>query len=102
MHRLTGLYEQLTAPGTVSATTAISERFARLGPGSTEEDMSDLIEEFMTTMAPVIEAFVAAETSIDLEASADIFTEYSAGLLNARQREALERPEARLDELHKK
>ncbi|MFF3787199.1 hypothetical protein [Streptomyces sp. NPDC001933] len=100
MHRLTGFYEQLTAPGTVSATTTVSERFARFEPGSTEEDMSDLIEEFMTTMAPVIKDFVASETSIDLEASTGIFTEYSVDLLNTQQREALERLEARLNELH--
>ncbi|MEU0626407.1 hypothetical protein [Streptomyces sp. NPDC005989] len=90
-HRPTGYYEQLTAPGTVSATTTFSERSARLGLGSTEEDVSCLIEEFMTPMAPVIEGFVASETSIDLEASADIFTEYSADLLNTQQREVLER-----------
>lgn len=74
----------------------MSERFGRLGPDSTEQDIAELIEGFMTTFPPVVAELAASEPPIDLTAAADIFAEHTTNLLNEQQQQALEELERRL------
>ncbi|QCX26427.1 MerR family transcriptional regulator [Nocardioides jishulii] len=95
---LASFYQRLSAPGLAPKVAAISERFAQLGPDSTQRDVSDLIEDFMTTFTAVIEDFAAAEPPIELAATADLVSEYASAIFNEQQRRALEQLEGRLDE----
>lgn len=97
--RLAHFYERLTDPELMPAVEDISERFSRLGPDSSEQDVCDLIEVFVTAFASVMDEFAAAGAPIDLGPSADILATHASGLLNERQLEALERLEARLTTL---
>lgn len=89
-------YERLTEPGLVSAVADVSERFGRLGPDSTEQDIAELIEGFITTFPPVVAELAASEPPIDLTAAADIFAGHTTNLLNEQQQQALEELERRL------
>src|SRR5690606_19392036 len=99
MPHLARFYERVSDPKLVPALTAIAERFGKLGLDSTDRDVSELIESFMTTFAPLIEDFAASDPPIDLGGAADIFFDYATDLLNAQQRAALERLAARLNAL---
>lgn len=96
MPHIARFYERLSDPALVPAVADISERFSRLGPDSTEQDITELIESFMTTFAPVVADFAASDPPIDLSAAADIYAEHTADLLNEQQRQALEELERRL------
>lgn len=96
MARLAPLYERLAGPELVPEVTLISERFARIGPETPEADVDDLVERAVATFRPVVEAFHAADPTLDLGASAGLVDEHAAGMLNARQLAALERIERRL------
>jgi DNA-binding transcriptional MerR regulator len=98
MPGLTGFYRRLSDPALVPAVTEISDRFARLGPDSTEQDIAELVERFMTTMSPVIEDFAAAEPPIELGGAAGLVAEYASDLLNEQQRRTLDELERRLSE----
>jgi len=87
---LARFYESLTDSDLVPRVTAISESFGRLGPDSTEAEITDLIERFTATFVPMIEAFAASDPQIDLSGSADILNEYTSDLLNDQQRQVLE------------
>ncbi|WP_454119108.1 MerR family transcriptional regulator [Microbacterium lacticum] len=89
-------YERLSEPDLVPAVAAVSERFGQLGPDSTERDIAELIESFMTTFAPVVTELAASQPPIDLTAAADIFAEHTSDLLNEQQQRALEELEGRL------
>ncbi|MEW1841155.1 hypothetical protein AB0392_24700 [Nonomuraea angiospora] len=54
MSHVARFYEQLGGPDLILAVADISERFSRLGPDSTAQDITELIESFMTTFAPVV------------------------------------------------
>lgn len=96
MPHLARFYERLSDPAVVPAVTAVSEHFDRLGPDSTEQDVSDVVESFMTAFAAVIEDFAASEPALDLGGSADVFAEYVTDVLNEAQRRALEEMESRV------
>lgn len=93
---ITRFYERLSEPGLVPVVADVSERFGRLGPDSTERDIAELIESFMTTFAPVVAELAATEPPIDLTAAADIFAQHTSDLLNEQQQRALEELEGRL------
>lgn len=94
MPYLERFYERLTEPDMVPVVTEIAERFGRLGPGSTEEEISGLAEKFVLTFRPVLADLAAANESIDLSGSADLFGEYTSGQLNDQQLRVVEQMEA--------
>ncbi|WP_259977259.1 MerR family transcriptional regulator [Microbacterium sp. p3-SID336] len=96
MPHITRFYERLSEPDLIPAVADISERFGRLGPDSTAQDIAKLIESFMTTFAPVVAELAASERPIDLTAATDIFAQHTSDLLNEQQRRALEELEGRL------
>lgn len=91
-------YERLSAPELVPAVAGISERFGRLGSDSSEQDIAELIESFMTTFAPVVAELSASDPLIDLSAAADVFAQHTTDLLNDQQQHAIEELERRLSE----
>ncbi|KAA9110713.1 MerR family transcriptional regulator [Microbacterium rhizomatis] len=98
MPHLANFYQRLSAPGLAPEVTRISERFARLGPDSTEQDVADLVEDFMTTFSIAIDDFAAAEPPIDLSGTADLVSEYTSALFNEQQSRTLKELEGRLGE----
>lgn len=96
MRHIARVYERLSDPELIPVVADISSRFGRLGSDSTDQDVDDLIESFLTTFAPVVAELAAAEPPIDLNAAADVFAEHTVGLLNEQQRHALEELERRL------
>lgn len=95
--RLVRLYERLADPALAPAAAALSERFARLGPDSSDEDVSDMVESAVASFAPLIEELAAADPALDLGGFEGLLNEHTADMLNERQREALAALEARLD-----
>lgn len=90
-------YARLTQPDLVPAVTEIAERFGGLGPGSTDEETTALVEMFVRTFRPVLAELEAAGEHIDLGGSADLFGEYTSGQLNERQLRVIEQLEASLE-----
>lgn len=96
MPHIAGFYERLSDPRMMPTVAAVAEGFGRLGPESTEQDIAELTEAFMTAFAPLVDEFSASEPQIDLSAAADVFAEHAADLLNEQQRQTLAALEHRL------
>lgn len=96
MPHIARFYERLSDPQLVPAVADISARFGRLGPESTEQDVSRLIESIITTFAPVVAELASSEPRIDLSAVADVFAEHTTDLLNEQQQHALAELERQL------
>jgi DNA-binding transcriptional MerR regulator len=100
MPYLAGLYARLSTPEFVEAGMALVERFGRLGPESTEAEVTALVDELMGAVAPLLaELATDGEAPVDLGGAADLFSEFAAGALNPQQRVVLEQIQARLDPL---
>lgn len=97
MPGLARLYERLVDPGLVDAIVSLSERFGRLGPGSADENVAELVDDFVTTLAPVIADFSASEPMIDLMGSSEILDRYTTDALTEQQQSVLAQLGARLD-----
>ncbi|GGA59348.1 MerR family transcriptional regulator [Pseudoclavibacter endophyticus] len=95
---ITRFYKRLSNPDLASAVADISERFGRLGPDSTEQDIAELIDSVAINFTSVIEELAASDPPLDISATADIFAEYATDLLNEQQRRTLEKLERRLNE----
>lgn len=95
MPHLIRFYQHVSDPSLTPAVLAISERFHRLGPDSTEQEKSDLIESFYVTFGPGVKEFAAAEAPIDTDGAA-VLNDYVTTTLNATQQETLDRITARL------
>ncbi|GGR27327.1 MerR family transcriptional regulator [Agromyces mediolanus] len=98
---LAQFYERLSDPRLLPVVAAVSERFAKLGPDSTEHDFAELTEGIMTTIAPVVEDFATSDPPVDLSAAVEIFAGYATDLLNEQQRLALAELERRLGDRRK-
>ena len=94
MPQLVSFYELLSSPELVSAVADFAGRFDKLGPASSNEDISSLIESFITNFGPAIREYTNSERPVYLDGSADLFGEYSSDVINEQQREVLERLEA--------
>lgn len=95
MQHLVRFYERLSEPAVVGAVTAFSERFARLGPESSERDIAEVTDGFVATLAPLLEELAAGQSPFDAEGSADVLEQYTTGLLTEQQRSALARLQRR-------
>lgn len=96
MPHVARFYERLTARELLPAVADTSERFGRLGPESTEHDIAELVERFVTSFALLIGEFTTTEPPIDLSGAADVFAEHVTDLLNEQQQCALEEIQRRL------
>ncbi|WP_454295304.1 MerR family transcriptional regulator [Salana multivorans] len=96
LSRVMHLYERLSGPDAAPVVAAVSERFSRLGPDSTDQEIAELAESFVTLLAPVAEELAASSPTTDLSAVADIFAEHTAGALNEQQQRTLAEVQRRL------
>ncbi|MDR7381988.1 MerR family transcriptional regulator [Promicromonospora iranensis] len=94
MPQLAHFYERMSDPATVQVVSVFAEQFGRLGAGSTEQDIMSVVDSFGTAFGGLIAEF-ADHDLLDVGASSQLLSEYTAELLNEQQRQALERIEAR-------
>lgn len=94
---LVRLYERLAEPDLSSAVIAIAARFGGLGPDSTEQEISSLVDNFVETFAQVATELADATPPLDLGHSADLINEYTSDVHNAQQLQVLEQLATRLD-----
>ncbi|TFV82268.1 MerR family transcriptional regulator [Microbacterium sp. dk485] len=94
---LANLYQRISAFTVVPAVTDIVARFDRLGPGSTEEEISALVDSFVDVFGPILEDFTDGSEPYDLTGSATLFDEYTEDVLNEQQRSTLARLVAAFD-----
>lgn len=83
-------YERLSSPALAPAVSDLAERFGRLGPASSADEVAALVDAFEETLAPVIADLATLEPPLDLSAAADAFAEHSSDLLNAHQLRVLD------------
>lgn len=89
MPQLARFYQRISAPALAPAVVDIAERFDRLGPASTEQEIAALVESFVASFEPLLEEFSDASEPDGLIASASLFSEYTADVLNEQQRRVL-------------
>lgn len=94
MPQLAHFYERMSDPGMVRVVREFAERFGELGAGSTEQDISSVVDSFGTAFGGLIAEF-ADHDLLDVGASSQLLGDYTAELLNDQQRQALGRIEAR-------
>ncbi|WP_265523431.1 MerR family transcriptional regulator [Oerskovia flava] len=97
MAQLTHFYERLSAPDLVGEVAAVTARFARLGPGTSEQEMASLVEDFAQTFQGVIAELGELDPPLDLSSSAVLVEDYAAEALNPQQRQAMALLVARFD-----
>jgi DNA-binding transcriptional MerR regulator len=98
MPALADFYARISDPALVPEMTAVVERFARLGPDSSDDDVADLVETFARTLGPVLDELGELAVSFDLGGAAEIFSAHTADVLNARQLQVLGLLEARFEQ----
>jgi DNA-binding transcriptional MerR regulator len=94
MPQLAHFYERMSDPTMIQVVSAFAEQFGSLGAGSTEQDISSVVDSFGTAFGGLIAEFADHEL-LDVGASSPLLSEYTAELLNDQQRQAMERIEAR-------
>lgn len=101
MPQLADFYGRISDPGLAPAVAAVSERFSRLGPDNTEQELAELVERFVEVFAPVLEDLAdltdfTAAPSLDLSGAAGLLSEFTSDLLNDQQRRIIQDLEDRL------
>lgn len=91
MPSLEKLYQRISAFTVVPAVSDIVARFDRLGPESTEEEVSALVDSFVEVFGPMLDEFSDEGKPYDLTGSATLFDEYTEDVLNEQQRRTLAR-----------
>ena len=97
MPSLEKLYQRISAFTVVPAVSDIVARFDRLGPESTEEEVSALVDSFVEVFGPMLDEFSDEGEPYDLTGSATLFDEYTEDVLNEQQRRTLARLVAAFD-----
>ncbi|PWD51501.1 MerR family transcriptional regulator [Serinibacter arcticus] len=89
---LARLYERISAP---EALAEIAERFGRLGPDSTDDDVADVAERYVVALDGALDELADLSPSIDPRRASDV-AQYSTELLNEQQRRVVALLERRL------
>jgi DNA-binding transcriptional MerR regulator len=97
---LARFYERVSGADLAPSLADFADRFAHLGPGSPEAEISALVDDFAALVEPLIEEFSAATQPTGLDGTAGLFTQYAADALNEQQLEALARLERLLVASH--
>lgn len=93
---ITGLYQSLSESSHVSAVQAINERFVLLGPDSSESELAEIVEDFISVMLPVFQEIGGDQEGADLNGNADVFLEQATGFFNSQQRQVFAEIERRI------
>lgn len=96
MPHLAGLYERLSDALLAARGSDLSGRFDRLGPASSDEEITALVEDFLAVYGPVVDELAAEQLPLDLSGSEGFFTEYTDTVLNEQQLRAFKLLESRL------
>lgn len=94
---LTRLYERLAAPELSPAAAALTDRITRLGPDSTEQEVTELVEDFASALAGVIEEFGTSERLAEISRPGGLAAQYMTEVLSEHQQAFLARLQERLD-----
>lgn len=97
MPRLARFYERLSTSQVAPVAALISERFGRLGPESTDEEISSLVCDLVDAYAPVLGEFSDDAVLTEGGGAAMLFEQYTADVFNEQQRRALAQLAAALD-----
>ncbi|PRZ04084.1 DNA-binding transcriptional MerR regulator [Isoptericola sp. CG 20/1183] len=98
MPHLARLYERLSDALLAARGSDLSERFDRLGPDSSDAEVTALVDAFLEVYGPVVDELASARVPLDLGGTEDYFTEFTDTLLNEQQLRAFKLLEARLVE----
>ena len=96
MPHLAGFYERISAPDIADGVAAVSQRFAELGPTSTEAEIASTADLIVATVVPLLDDLSAGAVHDAMSASADLVTEYLDDSITPQQRDCLTRAEAML------
>ncbi|WP_407319457.1 MerR family transcriptional regulator [Isoptericola halotolerans] len=96
MPHLTRLYERLGDALLAARGSDLSERFDRLGPDSSDAEVTALVDDFLEVYGPVVDELEAAQLPLDLGGTEEYFTEFTDTLLNEQQLRAFKLLEAGL------
>ncbi|WP_157963541.1 MerR family transcriptional regulator [Actinocorallia populi] len=88
MPEVARLYERLSSPDLLPAMVALNVRFDALDAGTAPEDRDAFVDDFTSALAPVVQEIAGAPSG--LADASDLLGAYSADVLNATQRRALE------------
>lgn len=87
---LSALYEQLSQrPGLVTASAEFTRRFEDLDETSSDAQIADLVEDFVTSLAEVVSSLMPEGQVIELGRAAELLDKYGAEAYNTQQRRAL-------------
>ncbi|NYF18021.1 DNA-binding transcriptional MerR regulator [Microbacterium sp. AK009] len=89
MPELVRFYERLSDPATAPAVVAFSERFAHVGPHTSEEEAATLVSEFLRAFGPLLTASSADALPTMSRAGEQLIAEYTGDVLNPTQRRVL-------------
>lgn len=88
---LARFYERISGSTVAPSIADIAERFDRLGPTSTEQDISALVENIVVSFEPLLDEFSNGPQPYELIGSASLFSEYTSDVLNEQQQSTLTR-----------
>lgn len=83
---LVALYQKLTErPELLVASAELSQRFEAIDSSSTDEQISNLVEDFITVFADVAPSLVPDAQAVELGAAAELIENYADETYNAQQ-----------------
>ncbi|MER7168697.1 MerR family transcriptional regulator [Micromonospora sp. NPDC000207] len=97
MPHLARVYEQISTSTLAPAVVELATRFDRLGPATTEEEIEELVDAFVSAFGPVLDGLFEESAPPGLSRSGSLLTEYTTDVLNEQQRHTLTRLAAALE-----
>ncbi|WP_228552143.1 MerR family transcriptional regulator [Mumia zhuanghuii] len=99
MAEVVRFYELLAAPEVVAASASLYATFDALGTHSSTKDVERVADDVVAAAGPVLQAFAASGTTLDLGGLEAMLLSHTRDLLNAAQQQALTLIEERLTAL---
>lgn len=94
--RLADFYRRFADSAPSAAHAGLSERFERLGPGSSQTDVEEVAASLVAALAPMVAEAAGTAPVLDLDGAVDLLAELSADGLTEQQLETLALLEAGL------
>lgn len=95
MPGLVRFYERVSESSMALGVADLVGRFGRLGPGSTDEDITALVTDFAEALAPVL---LNESDPLELGGSESLLSDYTTDVLNEQQQRALDQLATVLEE----
>ncbi|GGM08525.1 MULTISPECIES: MerR family transcriptional regulator [Micromonospora] len=97
MPHLERFYQRISTSTAAPAVVDLARRFDRLGPDSTEPEVTAFVDSFVATVRPLLDELADGSVLHDLNGAAGLVDEYTTDVLNEQQRHALTSIAAVLD-----